>query len=168
MKRLFILLILFCPNLVSGQESNICSQDGKLLIDTSFSINPDRIYDLINIEKFTLPTIYNRLEYPRFASSNSIEGIVIAKIAITINNTISVKIVKTDDKSLSLSVLSAIDTSRLKTELKDFNKPFEFYIPFKFVVLEDAFQKDLKLTNSIIIKSSSGTSYYESISIQKK
>jgi hypothetical protein len=168
MKSLFIVLILLSPIIIYGQESNLYRIDGKLKVDTMYSINPQRINDLVTIEKYLLPTIYNRLEYPRFASGLSIQGIVIAKIIVTNDSTVSVKIVKSIDESLSKSVIFAIDTAIILNELKDIRKPIEFYLPFKFIVLKDVFRADLESDNSIVIRASSVTSYYERISIHKK
>jgi hypothetical protein len=158
-KCLIILLLLYSIRLI-GQESSVYRYDGKLRIDTSYLIEPDRINDFLKIEKFVLPNIYNRLIYPS-SSKSSVEGLVIARVTIT--NNITIKLIRTVDETTSKSVLYALDTSLLKKELANIKKPFVFYLPFKFVILNDSFLEDLKNYNSVVIRASPGTKYYEKI-----
>jgi hypothetical protein len=166
MKKLWVVSLLIFSLRLFGQESSIYRKDGKLRIDTLYSINPDRINDFLQIEKYILPDIYNNLEYPYSSSKCDIEGLVIAKI--TIDDTILVKLVKTVHETISKSVLHTLDTAFIRSELLRFNDelinirtPFVFYLPIKFEVLHDTFLEDLKQSNSLVIRASSGTKYYE-------
>jgi len=156
--------------LAHGQESSIYNNNGKLKIDSTYSINPSRINDFLKIEKYFLPDIFNRLEYPFIASKYGIEGIVIAKVTIDKGNITHVQIVRYLDKFVEKSVISAIDTTSFRNKINEFTKinaftiiniPFVFYIPFKFKLLDDTFQKDLNIWNSIVVRTTSGTLYYE-------
>ena len=167
MKTVFLVLVLLTSTKVFGQESMIYRSDGKLKLDTLYSIDTKRLNDFQIIEKDLLPIIFNRLLYPN-TSKSSVSGIVIAKLKFDQNNNLSIHIVKSADESLSSSVKIALDPNLIKHKLLSFKKPFEFYIPFQFEVLEDTFLEDLKLHNSIVIRSSSGTRYYETISTKDK
>lgn len=158
------LLFMGFTTFLFGQESNIYHKSGKLKIDTSYWINQNRINDFLEIEKYILPDIYNKLEYPNFLAEVSVEGIVITKVIIEKNNKVNVEIVKSSNNYFDKSVISAIDTANLLyriKELTDIDKPIIFYLPFKFILLDDTFQKDLKVYNSIVIKASVGTPYFE-------
>jgi hypothetical protein len=163
MKTVFFILVLATSTNVFGQESMIYRRDGKLKLDTIYSIDSKRLKDFETIEKDLLPIIFNKLLYPN-TSKSSVSGIVIAKLKLDQNNNLSIHIVKSADESLSSSVKIALDTSLIKHKLLSFKKPFEFYIPFQFEVLKDTFLEDLKLHNSIVIRSSAGTRYNETIS----
>jgi len=165
MRTLLIILVILTSKTLFGQESMIYRNDGKLRIDTTYSIDLYRINDFLKIEKFILPNIYNRLIYPN-SSKESVEGLVIARV--TIDNNITVKLIRTVDETISKSVLYALDTTFLKREFVDIKEPLEFYLPFRFIILHDTFREDLKFNNSLVIRASPGTEYYENISIKKK
>ena len=156
--------MLFTSGIIFGQESSIYKNNGKLILDTIYSINPNRLKDFLKVEKYILPDIFNQLEYPAFLAKNSVEGIVIAKVTLLDDNKIYVEIVKSVDHYFDKSIKIAIDNKNVINQINEFavvDKPFIFYLPFKFVVLQDTYGNDLKLFNSIVIKASAGTPYYE-------
>jgi len=170
-KTVIILSVFVFLNIVKvlGQESALYRNDGKLLIDTTLSIDTKILDELVDFEKYILPNFYSRLSYPRFCSQNSVYGTVIIKIQILSDIAIFIEPIRYPHIALFDAVKQALDINILKSELKTweiFKKyPVEFYIPVKFEVLEDTFRQDLKEQNAVLIKSSSGTGYYEKIGI---
>lgn len=168
MKKIFILILIILNAVkILGQTSLLYHNNGKLLIDTTLSIDTKILDELVNFEKYILPNIYNKISYPRYCSEVSLSGDVIVKIKIQSDTIIFIEPIRYSSVELLNAVKEILNVKFLKFHLnywKIFKKyPVEFYIPVKFQILQDTFKQDLIDKNAIVIKAFSNTNYYEKI-----
>lgn len=161
-------LILFFSFLVTcnmyGQESLLYNSDGKLKIDTTLCIESSSLAEMVKIEQFILPTLYNRLDYPENSRENGNEGILIIEVTIgAIEKSIEwrsleCEIIKGVDPWIDKSVIKAIYC--LKSSIiyiVEDTEEFNFYIPFIFELEKSEFEENLKRNGAVTKKATLNT-----------
>lgn len=164
---IILLLLSFKSSISFAQNSDLYTPLGQLIVDSTFTVTDTCLKKLTKIEFPLLEIIYNNTEYPRIASSNGIEGIVIAKIIIS-DTEINVQIVKSVSPILSSSFEKTLyDVGRYIIDLCKIEKntTMQFYVPIEFKLLNDNFRNTILNNNSIVLKSSAGSELIESIGI---
>ncbi len=154
MKKLVLLLFLMFPFVaLFAQKSNIYNEKGQLYMDTTLCIPTKYLDDFVNFEKELLPFIFEGIRYPQISADNDIQGEVIIRIYKTGQNKVEVGIEKSSDKLFSKEVLRVLDfyKNRIGNYYMKEGK-LEFYIPFKFEIVNSSYKKDLKEKKAVIIK----------------
>jgi len=159
MKPWIILFFFLFLNNVHGQESQLYYSDGRLRIDTTLSVGNIRLGELVKIEKYILPTLFNRIEYPEISIENNIQGLLIIKVNVKPSESIvESKIIKGIDPWIDKSVLKAIDSLKFSIlNLLKENKELNFYIPIKFELGKSEFEENMQKNNAVTKKANLNT-----------
>ena len=147
-----------------GQESLLYNSDCKLKIDTTLFIESNRLAELVKIEQFILPTLYNRIDYPEISRENGNEGILIIKVTIGATEkaiewrSLECKIIKGVDPWIDKSVIKAIYCLRSSIlHIVEDAEEFNFYIPFIFELEKSEFKENLKRNSAVTKKATLNT-----------
>ncbi len=154
MKKSVLLLLLVLSLAISfAQKSNIYNEKGQLYVDTTLCIPTKYLDDFVNFEKEMLPIIFEGIEYPLMCLDNNVEGEVIAKVTKIEKNKIAFEVEKASDKIFGKAVLKILN--HYKNRIENFymkNIKSEYYIPFKFEIVNSSYKKDLKEQKTVVIK----------------
>lgn len=159
MKPWIILFFFLFLNKAYGQESLLYFSDGRLRVDTTLSAENIRLDEIVRIEKYILPTLFNRIEYPEISIENNIQGLLIIKVNVKPSESIvESKIIKGIDPWIDKSVIKAIDSLKLNIlNLLKENKELNFYIPVKFELEKSEFEENMKRNNAVTKKANLNT-----------
>lgn len=149
----FTLLLLLISCVTFAQKSVLYNEHRQLIVDTSFHIDEHTYKNLPLFEKEILPRIYNNVRYPARSRYNNINGIVIAKLEIN-GNSLNFEIVKSSDEDFNLPVLKSLKNLSLYMWRSQFpeNEKLIFYMPIKFEVVRQRYQKTLNQNHMITIE----------------
>ncbi len=152
-KSVFLLFLTLSSAVLFAQKSNIYNEKGQLYVDTTLCIPTKYLDDFVLFEKEFLPIIFAGMEYPSICANNDVEGEVIAKVIKLEKNKIAFELQKSTDKFLGKIVLKILNRYKNRIENYYMKKiKSEYYIPFKFEIVNSSYEKDLKEKKTVVIK----------------
>jgi hypothetical protein len=159
MKALLTLIFLSLFVNLSSQDSYLYNKFGHLRVDTSLSIDLNRIKEISDIEKYILPTLYNRLDYPLTAIENNLQGICIIKLMINKKDkTIETQTIKSIHTYIDKQIISILDSlkSNILYVIDTVNEmDLNLYIPVIFEIENDFYENGMRESGAVIKKSTS-------------
>ncbi|MDO3644929.1 energy transducer TonB [Mucilaginibacter sp. L3T2-6] len=154
MRRLIVSLLLFA-NTALAQNSMLYNNHRKLMIDTSFTISTETYRNIRTIEKVLLPVIFNNIKYPEVARQNGERGTVIVQLTIDNKSMLyTYKIVKSDLEIFNPPVNQLFKnlSKYVRDAICPAGQSINIYIPVRFFLNQDNFEKTLKLNHSVTIE----------------
>ena len=156
MKIIYLaLLIVLCSQVLEGQSSLLYNSTGSLRIDSTYRVKTEDLkYIMFYETESVFHQIYENVEYPKKCYENGVGGFVIARVSLNRKDlSISCIIESTTDERLGRSVIDAVYKSSLHlfkaTRTED---DVVFYLPFKFEVKSDTFDRELERNGLIKIE----------------
>ncbi len=159
MKTLLTLIFITLFANLSSQESYLYNKLGLLRVDTTLSIDLNRIKEIIDIETYILPTLYNRLDYPLIAIENNLHGTCIVKVMINKKDKkMETQTVESIHPYIDKQIISILDSlkSNILYIVDTVNEAdLYLYIPVIFEIEKDFFENGLRERGAVIKKSTS-------------
>jgi hypothetical protein len=118
---LYLLLLLWFPNLFGQTKSNFYDQKRRLIADTNYKISKAQIKKIIPIEQYLIKHVQDYIDYPEEARETNDTGYVIASFKINATDTLQqITVEKAYEKKHYLS-------NAVKKALKRFPIPKSAY-----------------------------------------
>ncbi len=154
MKFLSLIFVLI-TNIVLAQSSNLYRKDGKLFVDTTFSIPQQSLKMADRLEKVLLPYIYNTLKYPEINREVNVEDDIIVELRLGSdagNTDYRIAKSKTDYFTKYLLTYFKSLPDFLIEQISPQKGVLQIYIPLKFIINRNRLKETLKLNKALTIE----------------